>query len=131
MGATPERLSIRIPPDAAHVAAVRAFVGAVGRQVGCSEESIDDLRLVATEACAQAIEDGAAHDGIEVRTVLEDQRLVLEIEPTGAFDRSPVGLDGAAGASTRRALIQGLFPQAEFDAMRGLLRVGAPSAQDG
>ena len=125
-----ERLSIRIPPDAAHVAAVRAFVGAVGRQVGCSEESIDDLRLVATEACAQAIEDGAARDGIEVRTVLEDRRLVLEIEPAGSFERSPEGLDGAAGASTRRALIEGLFPGAEFDTDTGLLRVHAMAQDD-
>jgi serine/threonine-protein kinase RsbW len=129
MSTPSDRLSIRIPPDAAHVAAVRAFVGAVGRQVGCSEESIDDLRLVATEACAQAIEDGTAGDGIEVRTLLSDRRLVLEIEPSGAFDRSPEGLDGAAGVSTRRALIEGLFPEAEFDAGSGVLRVGA-SAQD-
>ena len=130
MSARSERLSIRIPPDAAHVAAVRAFVGAVGRQVGCSEESIDDLRLVATEACAEAIEDGAAHDGIEVRTVLEERRLVLEIEPTGAFERSPQGLDGAAGVSTRRALIEGLFPEAEFERGRGVLRVRASTQDD-
>lgn len=127
MRALTEQLSIRIPPDAAHVAAVRAFVGAVGRQVGCSEETIDDLRLVATEACAQAIEDGGAYDGIEVRTDVEDRRLVLEIEPAGAFERSPEGLGGIAGASTRRALIEGLFPQAEFDPGRGILRVAASS----
>jgi len=130
MSARSDQLSIRIPPDAAHVAAVRAFVGAVGRQVGCSEESIDDLRLVATEACAQAIEDGSAGGGIEVRTLLADRRLVLEIEPAGAFERSPEGLDGAAGASTRRALIQGLFPEAEFDAGSGVLRVGASAQED-
>lgn len=130
MTAPSERLSIRIPPDAAHVAAVRAFVGAVGRQVGCSEESIDDLRLVATEACAQAIEDGAAHDGIEVRTVVEDRRLVLEIEPAGTFERSSEGLDVATGLATRRALIQGLFPEAEFDAGSGVLRVGASARDD-
>lgn len=129
MTAPPERLSIRIPPDAAQVAAVRAFVGAVGRQVGCSEESIDDLRLVATEACAQAIEDGAALDGIEVRTLVEDRRLVLEIEPAGTFDRSAEGLDVTTGLATRRALIEGLFPEAEFDAGSGVLRVDA-SAQD-
>jgi hypothetical protein len=106
MSGPPERLSIRIPPDAAHVAAVRAFVGAVGRQIGCSEDTIDDLR-----------------------TVVDGQRLVLEIEPTGTFERSPVGLDGASGVSARRALIEGLFPEAEFDAGQGVLRVGA-SAQD-
>ena len=131
MSARSGQLSIRIPPDAAQVAAVRAFVGAVGRQVGCSEETIDDLRLVATEACAQAIEDDAALDGIEVRTALnEEGRLVLEIEPTGAFDPPPEGSDGSSGSSTRRALIEGLFPDAEFDPARGVLRVGA-SAQTG
>jgi hypothetical protein len=55
--------------------------------------------------------------------------LVLEIEPTGAFDPPPEGSDGSSGSSTRRALIQGLFPDAEFDPARGVLRVGA-SAQD-
>lgn len=130
MSARPGQLSIKIPPDAAQVAAVRAFVGAIGRQAGCSEETIDDLRLVATEACAQAIEDAAAADGIEVRTRLDEGgRLVLEIEPAGAFERAPAGLDGSGGSSTRRALIEGLFPDAEFDPGRGVLRVGA-SPQD-
>jgi len=130
MSARPGQLSIRIPPDAAQVAAVRAFVGAIGRQAGCSEETIDDLRLVATEACAQAIEDAAAGDGIEVRaTPDEGGRLVLEIEPAGAFEHAAAGLDGSSGPSTRRALIEGLFPDAEFDPGGGVLRVGA-SLQD-
>ena len=44
-----ERLSIRIPPGTAHVASVRAFVGAVGRSTGCSEEAVDDLCAKAGE----------------------------------------------------------------------------------
>jgi len=131
MSALPGHLSIRIPPDAAQVAAVRAFVGAVGRQAGCSEETIDDLRLVATEACAQAIEEAAAPGGIEVRTTLDDDgRLVLEIEPTGAFEHAPAGLDGSSGISTRRALIEGLFPDAVFDLGRGVLRVETSPQDD-
>jgi anti-sigma regulatory factor (Ser/Thr protein kinase) len=133
MSARSGELSIRIPPDAAQVAAVRAFVGAVGRQAGCSEETIDDLRLVATEACAQAIEEEAAHEGIVVRTVLDEgRRLVLEIRPSGSFERPPEGLDGASApsTSTRRALIEGLFPDAEFDPRGGVLRVGASPQDD-
>ena len=84
-----ERLAIRIPPGSAHVASVRAFVGAVGRRLGCSEETIDDLRLVATEACAQAIEERVADDGVEVRTLSDDHRLLLEIDPSGSFERPP------------------------------------------
>jgi anti-sigma regulatory factor (Ser/Thr protein kinase) len=118
-----ERLSIRIPPGAAHVASVRAFVGAVGRGAGCSEEAIDDLRLAATEACAQAIEEDAPPEGVEVRSVVDGTRLILEIEPCGRFDRAPEGLDGGPGRSTRLDLIEGLFPEAEHDRGRQLLRV--------
>ncbi len=59
--------SMHIPPDTRHVAAIRSFVGAVGRAAGCSQETIEDLRLAATEACAQALEQAAAPDGIDVR----------------------------------------------------------------
>lgn len=124
-----ERLAIRIPAGSAHVASVRAFVGAIGRRVGCSEEAIDDLRLAATEACAQAIEEHAADDGVEVRTLLDDRRLLLEVEPTGSFARAPDGLDGASAGSTRRALIEGLFPDAEFDRQASVLRIAVPLAE--
>ena len=119
-----ERLAIRIPPAAAHVASVRAFVGAIGRRLGCSEEAIDDLRLAATEACAQAIEEET--DEIEVRTLVDGHRLLLEIEPSGSFDRAPEELAEVPGRSTRRALIEGLFPDAEFDRERELLRIAVP-----
>jgi hypothetical protein len=52
--------------------------------------------------------------------------LLLEIEPSGSFDRPPDGLDGFAGRSTRRALIEGLFPDAEFDRERAVLRIAVP-----
>jgi anti-sigma regulatory factor (Ser/Thr protein kinase) len=122
-----ERLSIRIPPGTAHVASVRAFVGAVGRTTGCSEEAVDDLRLVATEACAQAIEQDAPPAVIEVRSLVDGGRLLVEIEPCGRFDRAPEGLDGDSGRATRRALIEGLFPDAEFDDQ--VLRVAVPIAR--
>ena len=118
-----ERLSIRIPPGTAHVASVRAFVGAVGRSTGCSEEAVDDLRLVATEACAQAIEQDAPAV-IEVRSLVDGGRLLVEIEPCGRFDGAPEGLDGVSGRATRRGLIEGLFPDAEFDDQ--VLRVVVP-----
>ena len=119
-----ERLSIRIPPGTAHVASVRAFVGAVGRTTGCSEEAVDDLRLVATEACAQAIEQDAPPAVIEVRSLVDGGRLLVAIEPCG---RAPKGLDGGSGRATRRALIEGLFPDAEFDDQ--VLRVAVPIAR--
>ena len=66
---------------------------------------------------------GTAHVA-SVRSLLEDGRLLLEIEPCGRFDRAPEGLDGVSERSTRRALIEGLFPDAEFDDQ--VLRVAVP-----
>jgi Histidine kinase-like ATPase domain len=116
--------SIRIPEDPAHVASIRVFVGAVARQVGYSEEVIEDLRLVASEAAAQAIEEGLAAEGIELRARLDAARLTIEIQPCGVF-----AADGDEPQSTeRRALIAALFPDAEFDVRddRSVLRVSVP-----
>ena len=120
--------SIRIPPDTAHVATMRVFVGAVARQAGYSEEVIEDLRLVASEAASQAIEEGVAAGGIELRARLEGPHLTIEIEPSGSF---PLSADGERPPQTteRRALIEALFPDAAFEASgdgSALLRVSVP-----
>ncbi len=124
-----ERQVVHVPPDTAHVATVRAFVGAIGRHVGCGDEAIEDLRLAATEACAQALEEGIAPDGIELRTWVHEGHLVLEIEPCGTFDVASDGADAVAGHGTRRMLIEGLFPDAAFEVHEGrsLLRISVPT----
>ena len=101
--------SMHIPPESRHVASVRSFVGAVGRSAGCSQETIEDLRLAVTEACGQALEQGAAPDGIDLRAWLDGGRLLVEITPVGAFDRGEV----AGEEIGRWALIRALFPDAE------------------
>jgi anti-sigma regulatory factor (Ser/Thr protein kinase) len=131
MDALTDLQSIRIPADARHVASIRVFVGAVARQVGYSEEVIEDLRLVASEAAAQAIEEGVAAEGIELRAWLEGARLTVEIEPSGAFALSADG-EPPAPATERRALIQALFPDAAFETRddgRSLLRVSVPNGR--
>ena len=127
MDALTDLQSIRIPPETAHVATIRVFVGAVARRVGYSEEVIEDLRLVASEAAAQAIEEGVAAEGIELRAWLEGPRLTIEIEPSGAFMPSSDG-DRPPQTTERRALIEALFPDAAFETSGGgsLLRVRVP-----
>jgi len=117
--------TMHIPPDAVHVASIRAFLGAVGRHLGCSDETIEDLRLAVTEACGQALEQGAAPDGVYLRASVEGGRLAVEIEPAGTFERGE--LDGAEGVS-RRELIRALFPDAGLEERegRGVLRLTAP-----
>lgn len=125
-----ERQVVHVPPETAHVATVRAFVGAIGRHVGCGDEAIEDLRLAATEACAQALEEGVAPNGIELRTWVDDGRLVLEIEPCGSFEVAADGADAVSGRGTRRMLIEGLFPDAAFELREGrnVLRISAPTS---
>lgn len=103
---------IHVPAAAEHVATVRAFIGAVGRHFGCSEETVDDLRLAATETCAQAIEEGTAPDGFEVRASFEAGSFVLEIEPAARFVPSPTPADplDPSSGDRRRALVSALFP---------------------
>jgi hypothetical protein len=128
---TPAGISrIHIPPRTEHVAGVRSFVGAIGRHFGCSEETVEDLRLVATETCAQAFEEGTAPDGIEIRASADAGGLLLEIEPAARFsstsDRQEP-LDPASG-ERRRALIQALFPEVRIVDERGIpvVRIRAP-----
>ena len=127
MRAQAEPQSIRIPSATAPVASCRAFVGGVARQAGYSEEVIEDLRLVASEAAAQALEEGVADEGIELRARMDGPRLTIEIEPSGWFAGAAEGGHPEQTAA-RRALIEALFPDAEFETRdeRSLLRLSVP-----
>lgn len=116
--------SMHIPSETAHVASMRAFVGALGRHSGCSDETIEDLRLAVTEACGQTLEQGAAPQGIVLRTSVHGERLTVEIEPTGSFERA--GRESEVVG--RWALIKALFPDAALEDAGGsaVLRFAAP-----
>jgi anti-sigma regulatory factor (Ser/Thr protein kinase) len=124
MVSTSDVQSMRIPSDTAHVASMRAFVGAIGRHSGCSEGTIEDLRLAVTEACGQALGQDAPPDGIVIRTSLDGERLAVEIEPAGNFERT--GRDGEGVG--RWELIKALFPDAALEDQGGspVLRLAAP-----
>ncbi len=118
-GSTSAEVSrIRVPAAAEHIATVRAFIGAVGRHFGCTEEIVDDLRLAATETCAQALEEGTAPGGIEIRASWAAGTLTLEIEPAARFLSSPGTTDplDPSSGDRRRALVTALFPEADVDA---------------
>lgn len=117
MAARADQLSILVPPSPEHVASARVFVGAVGRHFGCSEETIEDLRIAATEACSQALRE-SAEQPIELRAWLDDDHLRLEIEPSGRLDDGTQA-DEDLGVDERRALIQSLFPDARFEERDG------------
>jgi hypothetical protein len=129
--ATPsvEVLRIHIPASPAHLRDVRAFIGAVARHVRCPDETIEDLRLLASEVCAQAFDEGIAPDGIDLRAGLESDALVVEIEPVARFADTGISdpIDASSG-ERRWALLTALFPDLERAEVNGstVLRVRVP-----
>jgi hypothetical protein len=106
-----------VPPSALTVArdpalavVVRIFVGAVAERWNVPEPARDDLRLVASELFAAAVEAGAGQDVTFTLTVDGDR---VSLHATGV---DPLGPDGSAdpgGWSGRFELIQALFPDAD------------------
>ncbi|MGH3496296.1 MAG: ATP-binding protein [Nocardioidaceae bacterium] len=63
---------LALAADPAHVRVVRLVAVSLGRMYGVAEQSLDDVRLAAGEACGRAV---AAH-----REGMVDEPIVIEIE---------------------------------------------------
>jgi len=48
-------VTLRLPPNAAHVRTARLVAAAMARRSGVSEEVLDEVRLAVGEACARAV----------------------------------------------------------------------------
>jgi len=74
------RFRVEIPPHPEYLGTARAFVSAVARGVEASEESVADLKLAVSEACAIALSPGepvrirvsTLEAGLEVAVALRD-----------------------------------------------------------
>jgi anti-sigma regulatory factor (Ser/Thr protein kinase) len=91
---------------------VRLAVSSLGRAAGLSEEAVDDLKIAASEACANAVL-GAAEDGSTERVVVgwseESDRIVVTV-----FDPSNAAVQAAdtpdsQGFDTRRMMSEALL----------------------
>jgi hypothetical protein len=105
-----EDSALTVPRDPALALVVRIFVGAVADRLNVPEPARADLRLVASELFAGAVEAGAGED-VTFTITSESDRVSLEatgVDPVGADE---VGdRDGLVG---RVKLIRALFPDAE------------------
>jgi anti-sigma regulatory factor (Ser/Thr protein kinase) len=52
---TDATVTLRLPPNAAHVRTARLIAAAVARRSGVGEELLDEVRLAVGEACARAV----------------------------------------------------------------------------
>ncbi len=96
---------------------MRIFASSLARHFGVEEDTVEDLKLAISEACARAL----AADGsrrIEVRAAQADGRITFEI-PQGALASPPDDLSTPTPSSAAMAagfsleLVGALFEDAE------------------
>lgn len=111
------RKVFRLEVEAAreHVATIRLFVATVARVLRLEEELIADIKLAASEAATAVVRAGRS-DVIVVELEPVDGAQVLTI--------SPLTAEMIDGEVPRPAdIITGLFPGAEVDERRRVLRI--------
>lgn len=128
-------LELSIPPEPEYVGAARLFLAAAGRHFGLSEELLADVKVAVSEVCAGAVEDGVPGP---IRIWLKPATEALSVEvgqvpATGspsANGQNPAGGVHIPPATwehdLREALLQALFPDAEYNAAAHSLRLAVP-----
>jgi len=79
-----ELVRLDIPALPAFVGVARSVVTTVATTVeGIDDDRLDDLRLAVSEACTNAVEDGANGRRVVVRCTVDADELVVRIEDDG------------------------------------------------
>lgn len=80
-----EQIRLQIPSAPEHVVTARLVVGAVARQFGIEEETIEDLRVAVSEACNGAMNAISESNNGEITIDLEirDERLAVDVTAKG------------------------------------------------
>jgi anti-sigma regulatory factor (Ser/Thr protein kinase) len=99
-------VEIEIPSRSAYVAVVRLALSSLARSAGLDEETVDDLKIAVSEACANAVLSNAEAETDAPVTVTwrdEPDRLLVEVGDRGAvYDPDdPAGSVDSQGYSTR------------------------------
>jgi anti-sigma regulatory factor (Ser/Thr protein kinase) len=85
---------------------VRILAGSIGRVVGLADEEIEDLKLVLSELCAEAVEASGPTGFVEIRFVREAASLATEVRtPQQSSDEKR-----NESADQRRRLLDALVP---------------------
>jgi serine/threonine-protein kinase RsbW len=80
-------LSLRLPRDPATVTLARDLAGGVLRRLGVTSACVDDVRLVVSEACTNAVKYAVTADDYQVRIAVDDRRCTIEVVDSGqGFD---------------------------------------------
>ena len=84
-----DTITLRVPTDPALAVTVRVFIAESGRTLGLDQASIDDLRLIATELMASAVEHQS--DSVQLGLGRVDGTWRLTARGAGPLDGEPIG----------------------------------------
>jgi hypothetical protein len=107
-----ERFLLDLRPEPAYVAPARIFASELARQVGVSEELLDDVKVAVGEALNRAMGAPTPPDELRVKAYLRDRRLFFEI-PQGEVVGDPDSTTARLTAALSLELITVLFEDGE------------------
>lgn len=105
-------MTLRVPADPAQIGTVRILAGTIGRHAGLGVEQIEDLKLVLSELCAEAVEASGPNGVVEMRFEWEPGSLATEVRTATEVKTAAAGPDGGRSdvADQRRRLLDALVP---------------------
>jgi anti-sigma regulatory factor (Ser/Thr protein kinase) len=78
-------LTLRVSADPALLTTARLFAAGAARLAGCSDETVEDVRIAVSEACTRAVRDtGTRGEHVSVEALIDGAGLeVVVISPAG------------------------------------------------
>jgi serine/threonine-protein kinase RsbW len=114
---------LALPREEASVPVTRRLIAQALEVVGVDPDTISDVEIALSEACANVLRHAKAGDAYEVRAGFDDQRAFLEIIDEGVgfeadADNQPVASDDAE-SGRGVALMKALMDVVRFESHKG------------
>jgi serine/threonine-protein kinase RsbW len=78
-------LTLRFSADPALLTTARLFAASAARLAGCSEETVEDVRLAVSEACTRAVQESAgAPEPVSVEALIDGAGLEVVVAASAA-----------------------------------------------
>lgn len=114
-----ETITIELPADPQFVSLARLTVASLGNIVGFSIDDVEDLKVVVSEACTNALRHGSTGDeGYRVAYTLEPAKLTIQVTDSGeGYEPETVGepsFDGDRAGGFGLFIIKSLMDEVEI-----------------
>lgn len=104
---------LEIPPRSAYVGVVRLAIASLAREAELDEESVDDLKIAVSEACANAVlsnEETGTDDPVTISWDDRGDSVVIEVGDRGRiYDASDASDLDSQGFASRLVMSLGLL----------------------